>query len=172
MAYKRLFIWVEGPDDLRFFEEVIKPKFKMKYDLVEIRSYANLKKEKFLNFLKSIRSMGGEYLYVRDINDAPCVSFKKQQIFDKLHIDNEKVIIVIKEIESWYLAGLNEANAKKLKIKMIDKTDDITKEKFNSLMPIRFTSRIDFMAELLKDYSMEIAFKKNKSLLYFIKIIN
>lgn len=55
MWYKRLFILVEGEDDERFFNEVIKPAFEKKYNLVEVRRHASLKKEKLDNFLRSIK---------------------------------------------------------------------------------------------------------------------
>ena len=35
MGYKRLYIWVEGPDDERFFNQIIKPILLEKYDDVE-----------------------------------------------------------------------------------------------------------------------------------------
>lgn len=46
MEYKRLFIWVEGPDDVRFFERIIKPRFGDKYDFVQIIPYATMKGKK------------------------------------------------------------------------------------------------------------------------------
>ena len=77
MGYKRLFIWVEGDDDERFFEKIIEPKLRNKYDFVETRRYASLKKEKRDNFLKSIKAMGADYIYVIDINNSPSVTAKK-----------------------------------------------------------------------------------------------
>lgn len=113
--------------------------------------------------------MGADYLYVIDINNSPCVTAKKDEILSKLrNIDKEKIIVVIKEIESWYLAGIDDIKAKKLKIRNLNSTNDITKEKFNSLIPKRFNSRIDFMLEILKDFSIETAKQKNKSFKYFI----
>ena len=46
------------------------------------------------------------------------------------NIDKDKIIVVIKEIESWYLAGLDNKACKQLKIKNFANTDNITKEKF------------------------------------------
>ena len=71
MGYKRLYIFVEGADDARFFGDAVKPKFEEKYNWVEIISYANMKKEKVKNFLKSIKAMSdSSYLFIADINDA------------------------------------------------------------------------------------------------------
>ena len=83
-------------------------------------------------------------------------------------------MIVKKEIESWYIAGLSDTNLKKLKIKLTAKgkkgdiTGNMTKEKFNKLMPKRFDSRIDFMLEILNQFSLNTAKKRNKSFSYFI----
>jgi len=63
-TYKRLFICVEGNDDERFFNEIFIPKFKEKYDTVKIIRYATMKKEKVDNFIKSIKAMGADYIYL------------------------------------------------------------------------------------------------------------
>jgi len=105
-TYKRLYIFVEGNDDERFFNKVLVPKFKEKYDYVKLIKYARWKKESVNNYIKSIKAMGADYIFVADINNSPCITAKKeriQSIYKK--IDNDKIIVVIKEIESWYLAG-------------------------------------------------------------------
>ncbi|HII98687.1 MAG TPA: hypothetical protein HA272_05405 [Methanoregula sp.] len=43
----------------------------------------------------------------------------------------------------------------------------MTKEDFNAVIPLRFDSRIDFMFELLKSFSLETAVKKNASFRFF-----
>ena len=169
MGYKRLFVWVEGENDIRFFDKIIKPKLQKKYNLVEVRSYAVLKKKKIRNFLKSIKAMNAEYIYARDINDAPCVTSRKKKIQSKLrNIDESRIIVVIKEIESWYLAGLSDEDTQKLKIRSYKTTDGITKEQFHDLIPKKFDSRIDFTLEILKCFSVEIAKQKNRSFRYFV----
>ena len=168
MAYKKLFIWVEGPDDERFVSEIIKPILEKKYNLVQVRKYACSKREKVRNFLRSISVMG-DCIFLTDINRAPCVTKKKTDIARKFKNTNkDKIVVVIKEIESWYLAGLNEATSKKLKVSPPDTTNDVTKEQFNKLIPKRFESRIDFMVESLKYFSIKTAKTKNKSFKYFV----
>lgn len=168
-AYKRLFIWVEGSDDKRFFEKIIEPKFQIVYNFIEMIEYSTLKKEKIDNFLKSIKAMGADYLFISDINNSPCVTIRKQKIQNQLkNIESDKIIIVIKEIEGWYLAGLPDSEAAKLNMKPYRDTDSITKEQFNHLKPDMFDSRIDFMLEILKIYSIQNAKKKNISFKYFI----
>lgn len=170
MGYKRLFIWVEGEDDIRFFNKIIKPMFETNYDLVEVISYATLKEKKVGNFLKSIKAMNADYIYVTDINNTPCITAKKQKIQNKLkNINEDRIAVVVKEIEGWYLAGLSNTEFKNLKIRIPNTTNNITKEQFNDLIPKKFDSRIDFMIEILKYFSIKIAKQKNKSFKYFIE---
>jgi len=70
-TYKLLFIWVEGDDDERFFNKVLVPKFLGKYSGVKIIKYATMKREKVDNFIKSIKAMGEDYIYLADINNSP-----------------------------------------------------------------------------------------------------
>lgn len=169
MNYKKLYIWVEGEDDKRFFEQIINPMLKNKYDFVETKSYAMMKKEKIDNFLKSIKAMNADYIFITDFNNSPCITARKQVIRNRFkNINDECIIIVMREIEGWYLAGLRDNECKKFKIPMHESTDRITKEEFDSLIPKKFDSRIDFMLEILKNFSIEIAKQKNGSFRYFI----
>ena len=169
MRYKRLYIWVEGDDDIRFFERIAKPLLREKYDCVEIRPYAKMTVKSRNNYLKGIKGMGADYIYVADVGSAPCVRAKKGEIRSILReIDENRVLVVIKVIESWYLAGLSSRDVKKLRIPPFKNTNDITKRQFNDIVPNKFDSRIDFMVEILKRFSVEIAKQKNLSFRYFI----
>ena len=171
MNYKALYIFVEGNDDERFFREIFCPMLKKKYDHIAIVKYAQKKRELVKNFVYSISKMGGDYIYVTDINNSPCVTDRKRQVKSSLgNIDDDRIVVVIKEIESWYLAGLDEEAARELGIKkMPECTDDVTKEQFDNLIPKKFDSRIDFMREILKHFSIEVAKVRNGSLSYFIE---
>ncbi len=170
MGYKKLFIWVEGEDDIRFFNKIIKPMFETNYDSVEIISYAGLKKKIVYNFFKGIKAINADYIYVTDINNTPCITVKKKKIQNKLkNINKDRIAVVVKEIESWYLAGLSNTEFKNLKMSIPNTTNNITKEQFNDLIFKKFDSRIDFMIEILKCFSIKIAKQKNKSFKYFIE---
>ena len=169
MSYNILYLFVEGTDDERFFESVIKPKFEGKYDYVEMMKYAHKSTKYIFNFLKTIKSMNNSYIYFSDINDTPCITLKKQEILETYkNIDKDRIVIVIKEIESWYLAGLNEKDSKKLTKRSFKSTDTITKEQFNTFRP-KNESRINFMIELLNVFSRDTAIQKNNSFSYFMK---
>jgi hypothetical protein len=169
VAYKRQFIWVEGPDDQLFFDKVVKPLFVDRYDQVEIRTYADQSKTYLDRFLVSIKAMGADYFLVGDINSTPCITARKERLLDIYKkVDENMLQIVIKEIESWYLAGLNEAALRQFGLPLLNNTNQTTKEDFNRLIPKRFTARIDFLQEILKLYSADAACRKNASFQYFI----
>ncbi|ACM22224.1 MULTISPECIES: DUF4276 family protein [Thermotoga] len=166
-----LIIFVEGNDDERFFERIVVPVLKKKFDSVKLVKYAQMKKERLESYIRSITSAGWDYIYVTDMDDSPCVTARKQQIQNYLpNIDPKRVVVVIREIESWYLAGLNKDKSRDLKIKerKLKNTENITKEQFNRLIPEKY-SRINFMIELLENFSIETAKQKNRSFKYFVE---
>jgi hypothetical protein len=166
----RIFILVEGEDDVRFFGRIIKPLLINRYDAVEIIPYASIKRTKVDNFLKSIRLMNSDYIFVADIDAEQSVRDKKQVLYSHFsHIDGGSIIVVIKEIESWYYAGLTQESVQDLEVPNLPLTDDLTKEDFNRLIPRKYDSRIDFMFEILKYFSLDSARKKNHSFRFFIE---
>jgi hypothetical protein len=165
---KRLFILVEGEDDVRFFGRIIKPLFVTHYSSVEIIPYACIKRSKVSSFLKSIRLMNNDYIFIADIDTEYSVRDKKQVLYSHFsHIDGGSIVVVIKEIESWYYAGLSAESAQHLSVPDLPSTDELTKEDFNSLIPVKYDSRIDFMFEILKYFSIDTAEKKNHSFEFF-----
>ncbi len=170
MPYKALYILVEGNDDERFFKKIVKPMLEEKYESIALWQYAQAKSKKVSDFLRSIKRMNANYIYVSDINRAPCVTAKKQDVQGKFKdIDRDRIMVIIRAIESWYLAGLDDTCSKKFGISPCGTTDNITKEQFNDLIPKKFDSRIDFIQEILKCFHIETAKQKNTSFSYFVK---
>ncbi|MBI5361067.1 MAG: hypothetical protein HZA48_10850 [Planctomycetes bacterium] len=169
MNDKRLFIWVEGNDDERFFDHIVKPRLLCLYGRIDLIPYAQMKHKKIKSYLKSIYAMNADCIFTADINSARCISEKKQTLKDKFqNIAERNILIIIKEIESWYLSGLSDSVMKKFRCPAIKATDGITKEKFNDFFSkSKFDSRIDFMTEILKNFKTETAKQKNKSFNYF-----
>ncbi len=166
---KRLFIMVEGEDDVRFFGRLIKPLLLPRYDSVEIIPYASIKRDKVNKFIKSVVAMKNDYIFVADIDFEHSVRDKKQILYYRFsEVDGSKMVIVIREIESWYYAGIPAHLAQELGLPEPENTNDLTKEDFNARIPKKFDSRIDFMFEILKSVSLETAAKKNQSFHYFV----
>jgi len=160
---------VEGEDDIRFFGRIIKPLFVTRYDSVEIIPYASIKRSKVNNFLKSVRIMKNDYIFVADIDTERSVRDKKQLLYYHFsHVEGSSIVVVIKEIESWYYAGLSDESAQNLAVPDLSFTDELTKEDFNRLIPRKYDSRIDFMFEILKYFSIDTARQKNHSFRFFI----
>ncbi|MGP3778322.1 hypothetical protein ACTWKD_05740 [Halanaerobium saccharolyticum] len=167
--YKRLYILVEGNDDERFFKEIIKPLFEDEYEQILIWQYAQQKYKKIRKFIESINSMGADYFFVGDLDQNNNVIEKKEEILANFkNLSFKKIIVVIKEIESWYLAGLDSETSSAIGVQNFERTDHLFKEDFNDLLESVYDSRIDFMWEIIKVFSLKTAAKKNSSLNYFL----
>ncbi|RKZ28820.1 hypothetical protein DRQ26_00310 [bacterium] len=174
MDYRTLYIFIEGDDDQRFFQEIFSPELKGKYNNLKYIKYAQKSADYIKRYIRSILSMNGDYIFLTDINDSPCITEKKQKIQSGVkNIDSDKILVVVKEIESWYLAGLAEEVRRKFGIRRTPKaTEKITKERFNKLIPEN-SSRIDFMREILNNFNIQNAKMKNTSFKYcFDKVTN
>lgn len=173
MAYRRLFLLVEGNDDERFVATIVKPKLHVQYDHVRTWQYAGRKQEKIEGFLKSIHAIGAEYIVFADLDASPCPAARKDQLANRFAgLSADRVFVVVKEIESWYLAGISERAGKALGIGRVGPTDGLTKEEFDRQIPRRFDSRIDFMLEMLKCFDLAMAGTQNKSFSHFLKKVN
>ena len=167
MGYKKLFIFVEGNDDANLFNKVLKPI--IKYDEISIIQYSSWEIRKVNNYINSINCMGADYIFIRDIDSTRCVTAKKEEIVNKWNkIEPGKIIIVVKEIESWYVAGLDLEKCNKLKIKNFPCTDELTKEQF--LFTCKTTDSLESLkAEIRKLFDVETAKQKNRSFKYFVE---
>lgn len=160
---KKLFLFVEGPDDERFLEQIYKDcdvKF-IQYSCEQNKIInSQIKTIKSNNFL--------DYLFFTDA-DGCSIQDRIDRTVEKYHdCEDEKVCVVQFEIESWYLAGITQESARKMKIKYCRCTDSVTKENFNAIKPQKL-SRIDFMIEILKQYDKQEAQLKNTSFRCFFQ---
>ncbi len=170
MEEKTLFVWVEGPDDLRFFTWVVQPVLETKYRRVQIVQYSEKTPPKVKNFLRTIPQMGNAYIFVSDADDAPCITARKMRLKEKYGaaLDEANIVIIRREIEGWYFAGLDADKFRGLGVRRnYPHTDTLSKEDFNNAIPNRFSSRTDFMIEVLKVFSLEEALERNNSIKYF-----
>jgi hypothetical protein len=179
-----LSIFVEGAREKLFFDRILRPELENKYNYIEIIEYSQEKRKwEYINdFIESIKSTDCEhkkidpnwaydYIFIADIDNSPCKTARKQKLIEKIpNLEQDKIIIVVKEIESWYLAGLDEKACKKLRIRCFDNTDSITKEDFRHIYSNSIHSRrpeIDFYLDIIKNYDIDIAKRKNRTFRYF-----
>ncbi len=168
--YRWMHVLVEGRDDKEFFNVVIRPILQEQYDHVQIWEYAGATIERRISYLRSAQAMNADYIFVTDINTSPCVTARKGHLVERHRnvVDPGRTIVVRREIESWYMAGIGDEACQELGLASLPHTDNITKEQFEKLIPQRFVSVVDFMSEILKKFSMETAKRKNKSFRYFM----
>lgn len=172
--YKRLFIWIEGRDDKEFFDKVMKSEFERKYGRgrVHIRQYSEMRNEEVAGVLEGIKAKNDDYICVADINNAPCVSERKREKQEEefKDVDEDRIMIVRRKIESWYLAGLDDDACKRFGFPPFDSTDEFGKGRFKELQQrAKFNSRVNFLREILKCYDIETARRKNKSFKCFVE---
>ena len=159
-----LHVFVEGPDDERFFSKVYGETFG-EYKFIQ---YAGLTPQKINNYLHSINCMpNSDYLFFCDADGCE-IEKKKSDISIKYScIDKERVFVVQYEIESWYYSGASPEKCQKLKLKQyVFNTDNFTKEHFNARIPRRGDRKI-IMALLLEEYAIDLAITRNTSLAFF-----
>ncbi len=173
---KVIYLILEGDDDIRFFEKIISPLFlKNGFSIIPIKQSSKKRKD-CGKFIQTIENMNDwDYLFAKDIDVFPCAGLRREHIMKELSgkIKAEKILIVAKVIESWYLAGVSDKTMRSLGVtpknikKIIRSTDDIDKSKFYEFFPPSKT-QIEIMNTLLDNYNIEIAKKRNKSFDYFI----
>ena len=177
--YRELIIMVEGHFDRLFFERftnAICPEktkcspYTWNHPNKRGRSGPNTERIcRYVNTAKRYREKGiGDYIFVADIDKADCVQQKKEEIVSRfMNVEPDRILIVIKEIESWYLAGIDDSRSIELNIPNFTNTDSITKEDFLDIIPPEYETEIDFRMELLDSFKIPVAIKKNKSFKYF-----
>jgi hypothetical protein len=166
----RINILVEGADDVRFFERALVPVLRTRYRKVRLIPYASLKRVAVNRILAGLMRLGEDYLIVADIDAEPSVGAKKQTIRQRFaEADLSAIAIVVMEIESWYVAGAEAAFLQGCGLQVPPSTDDLTKERFNELIPERYRTRVEFMIALLDRYSVEVGAERNRSLRFFLK---
>lgn len=174
MPYRSLHVLVEGFDDEVFFTTILKPLLRSKYDLLRSYRYNTKPLESVKALMHSIDSMhDADYLFLTDLNASPCVTARRAAIEHKYkqRINPSRLMIVKREIEGWYLAGLDDEHARQLRLSPFRNTDGTTKEQFNSLIPGEFLPRNNFMQEVLRRFSIETARQKNASFAYFLRVL-
>ena len=155
-----------------FFDEVMRPLLEAQFDWVEVVQYAQKPPTWRGSYIRSIRSMqDASYIYVADQNaSTACVTAKKTEVRDEVSdVEDDRLMVVVLEIEGWYLAGLDGEHSARLEIAEYANTDKITKERFDGLQPTRFESKLDFVLEVLDCFSVETARAKNASFDYFCR---
>lgn len=168
-GYRRLWLLVEGNDDARFADAVLAPEFMRAYDDVQIWRYSQVPIRKRADFLRSIDRMGADYILLCDIDEFPCVTSKKESVKSGLPaLSDDRIAVVVKEIESWYLAGLDDSDFQARRIRIVNRPDEVVKEDFDALVGGKI-NHTDAMIEILKLYKLSVARHRSPSFAYFAR---
>jgi len=168
---KKIRIFVEGINDARFFDWIIS-----RYYQVFPVPYQQKKNRIVCKYIEEAKSKEDhDYVFLADMDSHSysCVESKinkRKDEYDALD-DDDRIIIVREEIESWYIAGICDNCPNDIKIISIPtNTENFTKEDFEKIIPSRFeNSDIDFMIEIGKCFDLELAKSRNDSFSRLIK---
>ena len=164
---KIFYVLLEGPDDARFFDLILRPQLLKKYDQIITYLYSGRPQKIRERYVESLNKSDSDYMIISDFDSSTCITFSKDNLKSKISVASTSNIIISKtEIESWYLAGIDFKNSRYLQIPHYATTDDISKKQFDEIMPEIFNSRIDFMQEILKRFDSNIAKAQNSSFRY------
>lgn len=160
------YIFVEGNDDNNFIDEIIKEK-----ENIKVIQYAGKKKEKIEGMIGTFDKMNEEYIFLADLDEK-----NKEIRINELkkrftNINPKNVYFSIQEIEAWYLSGISDNHINKYKIKnniLVD-TENITKEKFESLFNTRRETILEIKLNILSEFNFEKAKSRNNSLKLFLE---
>lgn len=171
----QLYVFVEGDDDQRFFERLIKPKLLNKYLEVKTIKYAQKPPSWVNKFVSAISKnpTWATYFFLKDYDESTCISGRKTRIINKCNrLSISSIIVVVNEIESWYLSGINDSFLRRERIdtNISRIPSDATKEFFQKLVGDR--DRILFMNKIIDNYSFKLARGKNKSFNYLLTKLN
>ncbi len=169
MSNRRLLVFCEGNDDADFIDTVVRPELSGVYaQNIRTVRIAEKPNEKVRDYARNAARSGADVLLLYDKDDAPSVRARIDFLLDRYDraIPEDRVFIVVIEIESWYAAGLDRQTSEDLLGRPLQRTDDLTKERFNALRP-EGEPRASFLRLLLENYSIERARTKNHSFDYF-----
>ena len=129
--------------------------------------YVRKRRKIIEKLLKSLNTSGRDYVIFSDFDEDRCITKKKEDVTISIPgADPARIVIVKCEIESWYVAGLSRSDADKLQIPFRANTEIVSKESLERDRVKRFSSRIDFMQEILKHFDVKEAKKQNPSFRY------
>ena len=171
---KSLFVWLEGTSDEDFFREIVKPILRERYQSISTIPYAQQPDNETNRRVREVARSHEEldYLWFADLDPEqfPCVTARKNATTSRYpHLRIDRIAVVEPEIEAWYLAGLDGAACEALRIREYQNTNSLTKEDYKKLISSTRRSEIDFRMDILGEFSMEVAKRKNDSFAYFCR---
>lgn len=164
-----LVMLVEGADDRRFVEQIVFPRLHSWSQRI-VKEYAQLSRPELEAIIRVYNISGWNYFILGDKDASPCISQRKSSLSERFGgVPQDKIIVVERTIEAWYLAGLSPDNH--LRIEVPRDIDSCNKQKFEQVaQPIRKKSGdtiLQIKNRLLEEYDWQLALNRSRSLRYF-----
>lgn len=171
-----IYYYVEGDgDDELFINRIIKPLFDDTTSFQIIPYIGDTGINSKLKTSYSLKSQGGtDVIYLRDsdFNNHPrSITDVKTEVLDTYRVEEEDIVIVVIEIESWYYAGLTPATCRELGIDIYPDLDLVTKEKLIECALRKGLTKKQLELEILDHYDLDFAIQQNDSFAYFINLL-
>ncbi len=164
------YVFVEGDDDERFFRRILCSRLEKHYDRVQIVKYAQMEKRKIRKFIHTLERKSTEYVLVRDLDRYPCVTALRNQIAGRYGIgDEQRIVVVIPEIEAWYVAGIEREILRQIAgVRRLAIPPRVTKQWFNIIIP-QSIPRSVFMNRIIERFDPSLAQRRSESFRYFVR---
>ena len=106
-----------------------------------------------------------------DSHTYSCITSRKDQRIKELdgEITHDKIIIVVEELESWCLAGIDTNIEEYNEFEIPESTDDITKEDFDKILSNTSFNKNKLINFLSFNFNSDLTIKRNKSFRYFLE---
>ena len=169
---KNLFVFVEGKEDIIFVKNVLHNMFRKHSINVIPIPYQTTRNHEVKKHIRVSRA-NHDYVLLSDMDSHtyPCITSRKDQRIEELggEITPDKIIIVVEELESWCLAGI-DTNIKEYSDFVIpENTDNITKEGFDEILSKTSFNKNKLFNYLGFNFNSDLAVKRNKSFKYFLE---
>lgn len=162
-------IIVEGSHDKLFLEKTLIPRALAADVDIDILMSSNWSSS---DYERQIRLFDGAII-LKDLDDEACPVAKKNKICAdyNLHSHRDKIVITMKEIEGWYVAGGSD-NLPKLPSRFHGRssTENISKEDLKNEVyrTYKWRRHEAALVELARNYSFDTAKLRNSSMRYFL----
>ena len=160
------YIFVEGKDDDDLISKII-----VKMENFKIITYAEKKKQKVNDIIKTLKKMNNEYVLLADLDEKDQKK-RIQEIKERYKdIEVKNIYFSIQEIEAWYLSGISDKCINKYKVKnnILQNTENVTKEKFENIFKNRRDTILEIKLKILSEFDIEKAKLRNNSLKIFLE---
>ena len=170
---RNLFVFVEGKEDIIFVKNVLHNIFiKHSINVIPI-PYQKTRNHEVINHIKASKAKNQDYVLLSELDSHtyPCITSRKDQRIRELdgEITHDKIIIVVEELESWCLAGIDTNIDEYADFVIPENTDDVTKEDFDVILSNTSFNKNKLFNFLSFNFSVGLAIERNKSFKYFLE---